>query len=94
MNIAAKDNCVLMAVISQKFVLLAHFCIAGVLFLLTKYNYRRVNGGAQFTGSKCNWSVESKRNETSRFRYVGKKKKRKSRTIEQKEIGRERETIY
>ena len=49
MNIAAGDNCVLMAVISQKFALLAHFCIADVVFLLTRYNYRRANGAEQFT---------------------------------------------
>lgn len=50
MNIAAGDNCVLMAVISQKFALLAHFCIADVVFLLTRHNYRRANGAEQFTG--------------------------------------------
>ena len=49
MNIAAGDNCVLMAVISQKFALLAHFCIADVVFLLTRHNYRRANGAEQFT---------------------------------------------
>lgn len=50
MNIAAGDNCVLIAVISQKFALLAHFCIADVVFLLTRYNYHRANGDEQFTG--------------------------------------------
>lgn len=46
-----------MAVISQKFALLTHFCIATVVFLLTKYNYRRVNGARNLLGAKCNWSV-------------------------------------
>lgn len=50
MNIAGGDNCVLMAVISQKFALLAHFCIADVVFLLTRHNYHRANGAEQFTG--------------------------------------------
>lgn len=81
MNIATGDNCVLMAVISQKFALLAHFCIVDVVFLLTRYNYRRANGGEQFTGSKCNWSAGSKRDETSRagnvekIKYEDEKKK-------------------
>lgn len=74
MNIAAGDNCVLMVVISQKFALLTHFCIADVVFLLRRYNYRRANGGEQFTGSKCNWSAGSKRDETSRTGERGKNK--------------------
>lgn len=93
MNIAAGDNCVLMVVISQKFALLTHFCIADVVFLLRRYNYRRANGGEQFTGSKCNWSAGSKRDETSRTGERGKNKIWATKKKKRREKKRERKYI-